>query len=136
MFSQKTIQALIILTVALLAIAGCSRGDDSNDVSASDVHMSILTEPAPPAMGPATISVSLADDDGDPVTGATLTLEGNMSHAGMQPVFEDLEEVEDGVYETSDFEFTMGGDWILTVSGELENGEEISQTVDLSGVSG
>lgn len=124
--------AALMLLVALTA--ACSRGDDGggND----DINMEVVVSPNPPATGDATIEVTLTDGDDEPVTGADLQVEGNMNHAGMEPVFSDLVEDGDGHYVTQDFEFTMGGDWFVTVRGNLADGEPFEQTVDVKGVEG
>ena len=44
-------------------------------------------------------------------------LEGAMTHAGMKPVIVETESLGEGKYATKDFEFTMGGDWVLIVRG-------------------
>jgi hypothetical protein len=128
--------AIFAAIILLVAGAACSRGDEGETVSPEDITINMTVEPEPPTMGPATITFVLTDKDGDPVSGATLEIEGNMTHAGMQPVFDDITEVEDGRYVTQNFQFTMGGDWIITVSGSLEDGAEIKQTFDLAGVEG
>ncbi|OGO70653.1 MAG: hypothetical protein A2Z37_00715 [Chloroflexi bacterium RBG_19FT_COMBO_62_14] len=55
------------------------------------------------------------------MTGASVSLKADMTHAGMAPVLDDAEEVGEGLYRMS-FEWTMAGDWVLTVSGTLEDG--------------
>lgn len=124
--------AVLMLLVALTA--ACSRGDDGD--SNEEINLEVVVSPNPPVMGAATIEVTLTDGDDEPVTGADLQIEGNMNHAGMEPVFSDLVEDEDGHYVTQDFEFTMGGDWVVTVRGNLADGEPFEQTVDVEGVEG
>jgi hypothetical protein len=43
-----------------------------------------------------TITLRVADASGAPAPGLHLKLEGNMSHAGMTPVFADAKEIEPG----------------------------------------
>ena len=124
---------LVALVLAGLALVACSRGDDSGD-SASDIDVRIEITPDPPAMGPATIDVLVSDSNGDPVTGATFDVVGDMTHAGMQPVETTTEEAEPGRYRTTGFEFTMAGDWIITVTGSLDDGTTIDRTFNIDGV--
>jgi copper(I)-binding protein len=49
-----------------------------------------------------------------------------MTHAGMQPVLRTIESGEDGLYQT-DFEWTMAGDWIVTINATLADGTVISE---------
>jgi hypothetical protein len=59
--------------------------------------------------------------DGTPIDGARLNIKGDMTHAGMQPVLAETKGGEQGRYETP-FEWTMGGDWIVTVTAALPDG--------------
>jgi hypothetical protein len=62
-----------------------------------------------------------------------MQLEGNMSHAGMVPVFAQAVETEAGQYE-ADLEFTMAGDWFILVQADLPDGRSMEHKVDLPGV--
>lgn len=130
-----TVMSLLALLLLVTIATGCGRGDD-DDSGSGDVQVDIRVEPDPPEVGPATITVTLRDDDGEPVESADLEIEGNMSHAGMTPVVTEAGESNDGNYVADDFEFTMGGDWIVTVRGELSDGTEIERTFDITGVEG
>ncbi len=118
-----------LLVLWILALAGC-RGQG---VEQPDIAVTLAVTPEPPKVGPATLVVTLAGADGQPVTGATVKLEGNMSHAGMQPVFADATEVAPGRYEAP-LEFTMGGDWFVLVRAILPDGRALEHKVDLPGV--
>jgi hypothetical protein len=120
------------LLLAALVATGCSRDDDDDGVD--DIQMELTVSPDPPATGPAQIEVILRDGDGEPLNGAELEIEGNMSHAGMQPVIVDASSGQGGRYVSDGFEFTMGGDWIITVRGSLPDGREIERSFDLTGV--
>jgi hypothetical protein len=92
-----------------------------------------MVSPDPPAVGPATVTVTLQDDGGKPITGATVQVEGNMNHAGMEPVFGTAQEKNPGRYEAP-LEFTMGGDWFLLINASLADGRKVNQKVDVAGV--
>lgn len=115
--------------VLLLALAGCARG--GRDLP--DVGVELLIEPQPPQLGPATLTVTLTDAGGQPLDGATIELEGNMSHAGMAPVFADATEVAPGQYRAN-LEFTMGGDWFILVRADLPDGRSLERQIDVPGV--
>jgi hypothetical protein len=89
--------------------------------------------PQPPRVGQATITVSLSDAAGNPVAGANVNLEGNMSHPGMNPVFGAAREIGAGRYQAS-IEFTMGGDWVMLVRVNLPDGQKLEREFEVKGV--
>ena len=112
------LRALGILLPVLL-LGGCRGEVEQSDPS---LTLSVAVSPTPPAVGPARLIVSLADTAGRPVDGARITVEGNMSHAGMVPVLDTARARGDGTYSVPEFRFTMAGDWILTVEATLPDG--------------
>ncbi len=123
---------LALLTLSLSVAGIACRGQSA---TAGNVQIDLQISPNPPAVGrSAVIVVQLADAGGNPLEGATLEIEGNMTHAGMVPVLARAEEVGGGRYVVRDFAFTMGGDWILTVRAVLPSGERVERTFDVAGV--
>lgn len=120
---------LLVSSLLLLALSGCAR--QSQQPVTEDVEITLAVEPAPPAVGPATLFVTLADSEGNPVEDARLNVKGDMSHAGMEPVLAEAESGPGGVYELP-FTWTMGGDWFVTVDVTLADGRTLSQRFDLS----
>ena len=118
-----------VVALACLALAGC-RGDAD---AAPEVKVAHEIAPSPPAVGPATVLLTLAGEGGRPVAGAAVEVEGNMSHPGMVPVFANAAEVEPGRYR-AETEFTMAGDWVLSVSARLPDGRTVRREVDVRGV--
>ncbi|MGD2205169.1 MAG: FixH family protein [Anaerolineae bacterium] len=114
--------------VMLLALVGCARG--GRDLP--DVGVDLAVEPQPLQLGPATLTVALTDAGGQPLAGATVELEGNMSHAGMVPVLATAIEVAPGQYR-ADLEFTMGGDWFILVRADLPDGRSLERQIDVPG---
>src|SRR5688500_5306684 len=76
-------------------LAGCRRGVEPQ----ADVSIAHEITPRPPRVGPATVTLRVADAAGRPVGGALISLEGNMSHAGMRPVFGTAKETGPGRYQ-------------------------------------
>jgi hypothetical protein len=113
--------------IALLAllIAGCRQ----QTTHSTSITMALSLEPEPPVVGAAEFRVSLTSADNLPITDATVTVRGDMSHAGMVPVIAKAERVE-GVLYVVPFEWTMAGDWTVEVSAELSDGTTASQTFD------
>jgi hypothetical protein len=112
-----------------LFLAGCQRRPESQD----GVSVEHEVSPRPPRVGPARIALRVSDAAGRPLSGARISLEGNMSHAGMRPVFGEARESEPGRYQ-SDLEFTMGGDWVILVRLTLPDGRKIERQFDVKGV--
>ncbi len=95
--------------------------------------MNLAVAPVPPVVGPATVTITLQGADGQPVAGAEIELEGNMSHAGMVPIFATAREVAPGRY-VADLELSMAGDWFILVDATLPDGRSLEQKIDLPGV--
>jgi hypothetical protein len=115
--------------LASVFFAGCRNTAET----APSLVMRHEVAPQPPKVGPSTITVSLSDADGKPISGVRVKLEGNMSHPGMNPVFADAREIGSGRYQAS-IEFTMGGDWIVFVKGNLPNGQKLEREFEVKGV--
>src|SRR5690606_15160175 len=98
---------------------------------AADVKMDLSVQPDPPGVGPADLVVSLADAQGQPIEDARLAVKGDMSHAGMVPVLAEIEGGAMGRY-TVPFEWTMSGDWIVTVSAALPDGRTATRQFHLN----
>lgn len=115
--------ALPLLLVILVACEppedrAASRGDASLVVSVSLESQ--------PAISRSPLLVSFTEAGGQPVTGASVRVVGDMTHAGMQPVIVDATEVAPGSYRADEFAFTMAGDWIITVTATTADGRRVS----------
>jgi len=127
---------LLVIALLLLGLAACREAAggvplDSSD-GAADVRLTL--EPATDArlvMGSFAWDIVLADDAGAPIEGAAIAVRGDMNHAGMVPVEATAVEVGDGLYR-ADFEWTMAGDWIVTVTATLPDGRIKTQSFDYS----
>lgn len=120
---------LLLVAACCCLLAACSRGGQD----LPDVGVELEIEPLPVRVGPATVSVGLADAAGQEIEGAQVELEGNMSHAGMEPVFATGREVAPGRYEAQ-LDFTMSGDWFIVVHAALPDGRSLERTFDIRGV--
>lgn len=112
-----------------LFLAGCQRRPQAQD----GVSVEHEIDPSPPRVGTARVALRVSDAAGRPLSGARVTLEGNMSHAGMRPVFGEARESGAGRYESA-LEFTMGGDWVILVRLTLPDGRKIERQFDVKGV--
>ena len=100
-------------------------------VSAVSVQEEIL--PQPVTVGPATITIKLSDTQGNPLSGAGVMFEGDMSHPGMSPIFAAAKELPVGRYQAQ-LDFGMAGDWVVILHIKLPNGQTLERQVDVKGV--
>lgn len=102
--------ATLALVAGALALASCGGGDGT------EANVALSIDPAEPAMGMAEVSVSITDEAGAPLQAESVIIVGNMDHP-MEPSVAEASPAGDGVY-VADFEFTMPGEWVLTVTAE------------------
>jgi hypothetical protein len=124
---------MIGLLVLLMGLVGC-RESAKKSKTAADVDIQFSVDPAP-AVGESSIVVTLADKDGNLINDAKVAVRGDMNHAGMVPVLAETDKSEDGQY-TIPFEWTMGGDWIVTVTVTLADGSTAEKPFDVSVMGG
>lgn len=132
-----TIRPALILVLTIILAAGvvlpaCGRIQQNRmPEDNGTVVIEMESHPSPPVPGPGTLFFSVADGRGQPFDHVTLEVEGNMTHAGMVPVFARAVGGEDGRYEVP-FEWTMGGDWIITVKVTLADGDLVTRQFNVS----
>jgi hypothetical protein len=117
---------LLSFSIAAGLVAGCGRIQTGGPEAATDVTIDLAIEPAEPVVGPSQLVVTVTDSAGQPLDNAILEIEGNMSHAGMVPVLAETTTGDDG-RATVPFEWTMGGDWLVTVQATLPDGQTATQ---------
>ncbi len=124
----------IALLIALILVAGCFAGcqtaTPTPDASTQTASITVATTPDPPMMGDSTMTITVTQD-GAPLADAPVSVRGDMNHAGMKPVLADGTTSADGTVEVP-FAWSMGGDWIVTVTVTLPDGSEVSQDFDYS----
>jgi hypothetical protein len=125
---KASVRIASVLLLIVSVTSGCQRTSEAN------VTVDLRVEPSPPKVGKAQVTLDVRDD-GKPVEGATLKLEGNMAHAGMKPVFADAKEDKEkaGRYR-AELDFTMAGDWFVLVTGKLADGTPVKKKIDVKGV--
>lgn len=121
---------LIGLSLLLLLGIGCARASQQDD--SADVQITMTAIPFPPHIGESRLVIQVADEMGSPIDDAHLSVKGDMTHAGMTPV---LAEVDGGgkagVY-TIPFEWTMAGDWVVTVDLQLPDGTKAQERFEMA----
>jgi hypothetical protein len=118
-----------IACASTLLITGCSRPAESPLV----VEIEHAISPQPARIGPATVTLKLADGAGKIITGAQIAIEADMSHPGMSPFFAEAKETEPGRYE-GHLEFQMAGDWAILLHVTLPDGTKLERQIDVRGV--
>lgn len=129
---------LVLILLISLFLSACKAPNNSQSSSTSSSSTTTSSTPSAtsleglkirtelsgdPALGAAKLNVYVLND-GEGVTGAEVKVTGDMTHAGMVPVLASTTEVEQGLYASEGFEFTMAGDWIVTTEVELPSGEK------------
>jgi hypothetical protein len=125
----KIISLSLWILLVLAALPGCRR--QSNLDLAPGYEIELIVVPSPPAVGHSHLELKLTDPEGQPVQGSTISVRGDMTHPGMTPVLAEATELGGGRY-TAAFEWTMAGDWIVTIEVELPDGVIFERTFDLS----
>jgi YtkA-like len=124
---------------ATLFLASCSKPVQPPDLIASEqiasepVAIEHEISPEPARVGPANITLRLADAAAKPITGARIALEADMSHAGMSPLFAEARETEPGRYQAR-LTFQMAGDWVILLHITLPSGKKLERQIDVRGV--
>lgn len=96
-------------------------------VDEADIQVAYQTESA--TVGAATLTITVTEVDGTPVTNATIAVTGDMAHGGMMPLSSTGTYSGEGHY-TVPLTWTMAGDWIVTVQITLADGRQFEQTFD------
>ena len=123
-------RAFTVVACALVLLGfGCHRVGDRSRVLTVEHEIA----PQPVRVGTATITFTATDSSSRPVTGAQITVEADMSHAGMAPVFAHATEIAPGRYR-SQLLLSMAGDWVILLHGTLPDGEKLEQQFDIRGV--
>lgn len=130
--SAATIRIIlaVLLCTGALSTTACHRV-----AYESDAGLSIQQQlnPQPPRVGPVTLDIKLSDASAQPVKGAKITVEADMSHPGMSPVFADATEQSPGAY-LATLNLNMGGDWVVLTHIKLPDGKRAERQLDVRGV--
>lgn len=117
---------LLSLVLVGLATGGCGRAQHAAPATEDAFNVTFATDPAAPAVGDGAVIVTLQDPAGQPVDGAQLAIEANMSHAGMTPVNAAVSGGQGGLYRVL-LTWTMAGDWFVDVKFTLPDGTVIAR---------
>ena len=134
-FTQRFCVMSECILLAAIALAGCARptASSSNSATNSEIQAAWQFTPQPPQVGASQWTIALKDETGKPLSGAKITIEGNMSHPGMQPVLASLHEAAPGQYQAP-LNFTMSGDWFVLIDATLKDGRTLHKQCDVPNV--
>ena len=112
------------LVFVMFCVAACRQ----TPLAASDIRLELTANGL--QVGATTLRVTVNDNEGNALAQpGKLSVRGDMSHAGMVPVFAESDQATDGVFNLP-FEWTMGGAWIVEASLTLPNGDVASETFE------
>lgn len=121
------LSSVFLCTALLLVACGGRVSQQSND---ANITIDLAAESM--AVGSTVLKLTVTDGSGAPINDATLNVKGDMTHAGMVPVLaEGVSDGQEGIYRVP-FEWTMGGDWVVTVEVVLPDGQTVSRQFDLT----
>lgn len=120
MFRLPLLKLALLLS---LLIPSCSRNDVViDDAPGFEVKLEVF--PSPAQTGPSELKITIYDEQSNPVEDLVLKVRGDMSHAGMTPITVDGIQAELGTF-TVPFEWTMAGDWMITITTTLPDGRTL-----------
>jgi hypothetical protein len=120
--------SFLLFVAACLFFAACNQ-----QVSSAPVAIDSEVSPQPARVGPVTITIKISDSAAQPVSGAHIQLEGDMSHPGMAPVISDTKEIDAGRYRGV-LQLNMAGDWVVLAHVILADGRKFEPQINVSGV--
>ena len=128
------LQQYLFLSLAICLLAACG---GRNSAQTESGNYDILIEAGSTDVGKTDLMITLQDNAGNPVNDATVSIKGDMSHAGMQPVLGESSSATNGVY-TIPYEWTMAGDWFVTIDVNFADGTSTFERFEFNniGVSG
>jgi hypothetical protein len=113
--------------VMLVVLAGCRQSPTTNT---PDLQLELDTS-SPFKIGQSDLIVTLKDAQGNPIDNAKIEVQGDMTHAGMKPSLGSVDKGTQGQYKIP-FDWSMGGDWVLTIKATLPDGRTASKRIEVS----
>ena len=119
---------------ALLLLAACGGGDGADERTAvtSKAGTYVVNVSPRPEESPVNRlhvwDLELDDRDGDPVSGASISVDGDMpEHGHGLPTQPRVRELGDGRYEVTGMKFQMGGRWYVQFSIAAAAGRDVAR---------
>jgi YtkA-like len=109
----KTVSRAMKFFLLILVLVACKPPDPNA------MQVKLETTIPPSGIGKTSLVFTL-EHEGKPVTGARVSVENTMTHAGMIPVTRPAQEIGNGQYQVQQLEFQMAGDYVLTMTAKKE----------------
>lgn len=116
--------AIFVALFAVLAACRPPSGGSSSTTPPDDIKVQVEVGDNP-MTGNLPVSIFILKDN-QGVSGATVEVTGNMTHAGMEPVIVTAQESEAGLYVADPFVIEMPGDTVITADVTLGDGTKFS----------
>jgi hypothetical protein len=131
--ARRPLLLSLVALILVMSTTGCQRASQQAERDqAPEIAAVLAVDPDPAVVGPATVQLQLTGASGAPIEDATnVSLKGDMSHAGMQPVLAEASGGAGGVYEAQ-WVWTMAGDWFVTVTATLPDGRTLVRRFELT----
>ncbi|MBX3080208.1 MAG: FixH family protein [Anaerolineae bacterium] len=120
-----TVAGVVLLIVVL---AGCRQSPQATSTPDLEITLDTTT---PFKMGQTELVVTLKDAQGTPIDNAKIEVQGDMTHAGMKPSLGSVDKGTQGQYKIP-FDWSMGGDWVLTIKATLPDGRTASKRIEVT----
>ena len=120
---------IIFLMLCLVLVAACRQ--ESTPAAEADLTINLRVLPTDARVGEAEFLIDITDADGRAVSPERVDVRGDMDHAGMQPVLRDDLQGSNGKYRVA-FEWTMAGDWTVTVKLTFADDSVLEETFDVN----
>lgn len=122
-----------LLTIVIFGLLSACGGRNSAQTNTKNYDISV--EAGSTTVGKTDLMVTVKDQNGSAINNANVSIKGDMSHAGMQPVLGESSSATDGVY-TIPYEWTMAGDWFVTINVTFSDGSTVTERFDFNGIGG
>jgi hypothetical protein len=119
------LRGLFPVAAALVLLSSC------RPQSFGGLRIESHVDPNPAGIGPAAIRIELFDRRNNSVSDARVTVEADMAHPGMKPVFAEAKPVSGNTFEAK-LDFEMPGDWTILITATHPNGIRVEQQQSLT----
>jgi hypothetical protein len=109
-----------------ISLPGCGRREARDEAPELVVEIQVI--PAPPTTGASLLMIQISNGQDAGAGDFSIDVRGDMSHAGMTPVIVNQVKGEEGTFAVP-FEWTMAGDWVITISAIMPDGRLLLRTL-------
>lgn len=126
---RQSVWLFILLALTLAVAGGCRRASHQPD--AGNITIELERPLFEPAAGPTVLYLRVLDTAGNALDNAAIHARADMIHAGMVPLFVEAGAGRNGLY-TLPIEWTMTGDWVVSVEASLPDGRRAARQFDFT----